>query len=252
MHEAAAKHVLPIWQTARVRAREKPDGSLVTAADLACDEFLSAQLPALLPGSVVVSEEGHPALSPDEERPIWLIDPVDGTLAFAHGSSLFAIMVALCHRGAVLRSWIYRPIGDVMLEFDGVSTTLNGARLTQPAGNAGFIGAHHSHWRIASYPLAPDLPKVTSTIFASTEAFKLALGLSEFWAIDYLTPWDLAPVAGIQRGLGGVALFDDGTEYRPGVTGRVFVCARSHEHFHAIWNRIKPLHEALPLRDGAI
>ena len=57
---------------------------LVTVADVETEEWLTPRLLELLPGSVVVGEEGVAA---DErvldhlegDAPVWVVDPVDGT-----------------------------------------------------------------------------------------------------------------------------------------------------------------------------
>ena len=99
---------------------EKSPGDLVTIADLEAERALNAALGALLPGSIMVGEEAvaeNPglldALNSDEDT-CWIIDPIDGTINYAHGVPLFATMVALVVRGEVVAGWIYDPVHDVM------------------------------------------------------------------------------------------------------------------------------------------
>ncbi|MBV8535357.1 MAG: inositol monophosphatase, partial [Alphaproteobacteria bacterium] len=67
--------------------REKAPGNLVTIADTEAELALTSALMALLPGSLVVGEEAV-ALDPavlDQlagDEPVWIIDPVDGTMNF--------------------------------------------------------------------------------------------------------------------------------------------------------------------------
>jgi fructose-1,6-bisphosphatase/inositol monophosphatase family enzyme len=70
---------------------EKTPGEMVTIADRRAEEFLARELTRIVPGSRVVGEEGVHAdpgvlalLSGPE--PVWIIDPIDGTEAFATGS----------------------------------------------------------------------------------------------------------------------------------------------------------------------
>lgn len=88
----------------------KPDGSLVTDADLQIDAFLKQRLQGAYPDYGWLSEE-----TPDSEARLtcarlWIVDPIDGTTAFANGGNEWCIGVALIENGAPLLSVIYRPV----------------------------------------------------------------------------------------------------------------------------------------------
>ncbi|MGH6959102.1 MAG: inositol monophosphatase family protein, partial [Dongiaceae bacterium] len=95
--------------------REKAPGDLVTVADEAVEARLAPLLTSLVPGSIVVGEEGA-AADPNllsrlfDDRPVWIIDPVDGTSNFAEGHAAFAVMVALVRGRDVLAAWIHDPV----------------------------------------------------------------------------------------------------------------------------------------------
>src|SRR5690242_20626479 len=80
--------------------REKHPGDFVTVADEASEREFTKLLSGLLPGSLVVGEE---AVSKDlsvleklkDDKPVWVIDPIDGTYNFSHGRSKFGILIAL-------------------------------------------------------------------------------------------------------------------------------------------------------------
>lgn len=89
----------------------------VTRADEEAERVLSARLTDLLPGSIAVGEEAvgtDPGLLGrlGEEAPCWLIDPIDGTINFAHGLPVFATMVALIRGGETVAAWIHDPVHD--------------------------------------------------------------------------------------------------------------------------------------------
>lgn len=92
-----------------VVAREKPDGSLVTNGDEAVERELLALLARERPQDAVLSEEsgaiGAPA--PTERR--WILDPIDGTSAFAAGREAWGNHVALEVGGEVVVGVITRP-----------------------------------------------------------------------------------------------------------------------------------------------
>lgn len=88
---------------------------LVTIADTETEDWLTPRLQDLLPGSHVLGEEaksrGHVDLDITQtEEPLWIIDPVDGTRAFANGSENFCSMVGLVRGGQTVAAWIYYPV----------------------------------------------------------------------------------------------------------------------------------------------
>ena len=115
--------------------KEKTPGDLVTVADLETERALNSALSGLLPGSIMVGEEAvaeNPgllhALAGDDA--CWIIDPIDGTINYAHGVPLFATMVALVVGGEVVAGWVYDPVHDVMAMAEkGGGAYLSGQRV---------------------------------------------------------------------------------------------------------------------------
>jgi fructose-1,6-bisphosphatase/inositol monophosphatase family enzyme len=72
----------------------KPDGSFVTDLDRRIEDRLRMRLETRFPGWTFVGEEGAPAAgAPDQPRII--LDPIDGTAAYARGLNFYAISLAL-------------------------------------------------------------------------------------------------------------------------------------------------------------
>lgn len=117
----AAEEILPRYEKLeRHEINEKAAGEIVTAADIASEKRLEAELSALLPGSVVVGEEGHAADASVIEHftrgePVWIVDPLDGTRNFAEGRPIFAVIIALAVAGETKAGWIYDPLADDMI-----------------------------------------------------------------------------------------------------------------------------------------
>src|SRR5271154_887994 len=143
IREVAAAEIMPRFRNlASGDMHEKQPGQLVTITDTEAELRLTPMLRDLLPGSVVVGEEGV-AEDPSRlawvagETPVWLVDPVDGTQNFAEGKAVFATMVALLHQGRAVASWIFDPVtGRMATAEQGAGAYLDGARLqtaTAPA-----------------------------------------------------------------------------------------------------------------------
>ena len=82
----------------RVAAREKDDGTLVTEADHAADDYIAAALTRAFPDHALLSEERNTryvAASPYT----WVIDPLDGTTNFARRMPIFGVSMALLWHG---------------------------------------------------------------------------------------------------------------------------------------------------------
>jgi myo-inositol-1(or 4)-monophosphatase len=66
---------------------------LVTETDLAVERLVRTRLREAFPEHDLVGEEGDDSLRGD--RPIWFVDPIDGTTNFAHGHPQFSISLGL-------------------------------------------------------------------------------------------------------------------------------------------------------------
>nr|BEK63647.1 inositol monophosphatase family protein [Kitasatospora purpeofusca] len=121
VRRAAVAEIMPRFRslTADQVAEKKGPHDLVTVADRGAEAHLTAALTELLPGSVVVGEEAvdaDPGLYAElgGDRPVWIVDPIDGTRTFVRGDEGFCTLVALAHRGELLASWTYSPVRDEM------------------------------------------------------------------------------------------------------------------------------------------
>ncbi len=100
---------------------------LVTDADGASEAAILDVLRARRPHDAVVAEEG----SPGAARPAryWCVDPLDGTLNFAHGIPVFCVSVALVVDGVARVGVLDAPLLGELHETDGAEARLNGERV---------------------------------------------------------------------------------------------------------------------------
>jgi len=248
VREVAQAEVLPRFQALRAGdVREKAPGDLVTAADLACEAVLSRRLLALAPGSVVLGEEAasqDPALFGQlgGGAPVWVIDPVDGTINFANGRPGFAVIVAWVCAGQVLAGWIHDPLGDTTVVAErGAGAWSGGRRLAVAAGLplGTMVGA--AYGRIGSPVRAADLLTASGRIGAvvngmssGSDYLSLALGRSQFQLASRSLPWDHAAGVLIAEEAGAAVGFIDGTPYRPRVLDGALLTAVDRAAWEAI------------------
>ncbi|MCX7899007.1 MAG: 3'(2'),5'-bisphosphate nucleotidase CysQ [Methylocystis sp.] len=111
----------------------KGGGSPVTEADLAVDRFLFEETRKLAPQAAWLSEETRddPArLSCDS---LVVVDPIDGTTAFARGDKRWAISIALIEKGRPVAGVVHAPAKEeTFVAARGFGAALNGVRLDSP------------------------------------------------------------------------------------------------------------------------
>jgi fructose-1,6-bisphosphatase/inositol monophosphatase family enzyme len=135
IRDVAASEITPRFRAlAAHEVREKKPGDFVTIADESAERALIPGLEALLPGSIAIGEEAIAADSnllshlEHAERPVWVIDPVDGTVNFAHGRPLFAVMVALVVNGRPVGGWVHDPLDGTMAVAEKGAGAWNGSQ----------------------------------------------------------------------------------------------------------------------------
>lgn len=108
----------------------KGHSSPVTEADIALDTFLKDHLSRLLPEAGWLSEETADNPARLDRNSIWIVDPIDGTRAFASGHPDWSISIALVTGGRPVLGVVHAPIHDRLYEARlGEGAWCNGQRL---------------------------------------------------------------------------------------------------------------------------
>lgn len=107
------------------KASLKRDRTVVTAADLAADRLISQSIRERYPEDEQLSEELQPEYKGDEgdsnvkkhrafrrERPVWIIDPLDGTTNFSLGLHYWGVSIARLEDGLPKVAALYFPLLD--------------------------------------------------------------------------------------------------------------------------------------------
>lgn len=90
----------------------KSDGSLVTHVDEAIEQRLVAYLQATYPDHAIIGEEGTAHNLSNGSPYTWVIDPIDGTSAFAGQLPGWCIGIGLLKDGQPLAGVAYSPMND--------------------------------------------------------------------------------------------------------------------------------------------
>jgi myo-inositol-1(or 4)-monophosphatase len=92
----------------------KEGGSPVTEADLAVNAFLRDRLTAARPDYGWLSEESTDDPARLTKQDVFVIDPIDGTIAFLKNRPHFTICAAVVADGRPVCGVVYNPISDEM------------------------------------------------------------------------------------------------------------------------------------------
>lgn len=107
----------------------KNNVELVTSADNAADSLICGQIRSKFPDHAVISEESSPHASSilTGSSPFWIIDPIDGTVNFAHGLSQSAVSIAFVENGIIEVGVVFNPFtNELFAARRGQGATLNG------------------------------------------------------------------------------------------------------------------------------
>ena len=126
----AGKIIMDAYRTDfRVDFKQGAPMNLVTEIDRRSEHAIVEVLGAAFPDHRILAEEGGE--SPRRDSPFrWLVDPLDGTVNFAHGFPAFCVSIGLEVEGRIVLGVVYDPLHRELFEAEvGKGAFLNGERL---------------------------------------------------------------------------------------------------------------------------
>jgi myo-inositol-1(or 4)-monophosphatase len=220
MIELAAKSgdvIRPFFGKPGLEVELKADRTPVTVADRAAEELLRRMIGKRFPGHGIVGEE-FGSKNADAEF-TWVLDPIDGTKAFAAACPLFGTLIALQRRGRPVLGVIHQPVLRQLVLGDGVTTVLN----PDKAGKGGRIvrvrpcGRIEEATLLTSDPFNPAKYRNGAAFDALARRAKLArtwgdcygyllvaTGWADVMCDPIVNPWDIQALVPIIQGAGGV------------------------------------------------
>jgi len=176
---------------------------IATDADAAAERAALGVIRAECPEGLIMSEESHSDWVEDPNRPVWYVDPLDGTTNFARGLPMFSVSVGVAQGGRVTCGAVYDPLLDHLFCVEhGKGAFLNGQRLeVSDVGDLmGCIVTLDWPRRQPERQMSADfLARLASRVDAVRSRGSAALGLcyvAAGWADVYfqytLSAWDVA------------------------------------------------------------
>ncbi len=175
---------------------------LVTEVDRQSEDYLLAEIQRDFPGHRIVSEEAGVIHGQAGDQ--WLVDPLDGTVNYAHGVPFFSVSLAYLHDGIVSLGAVYDPLRDELFSAE----RHRGAHLNgRPVRVSSAVDLDHS-LLVTGFPY--DIRTTTNDNLENYARFsKLSQGvrrlgsaaldlcyiasgrLDGYWELS-LKPWDVA------------------------------------------------------------
>lgn len=183
--------------------RYKQGHELVTDVDVAVDTHITARLEANFPEEARLSEE----LAPErdmlcDDAPLWVVDPVDGTVNFAHGLRHVAVSIAWAVAGHVRIGVVHAPfLGETFTAMTGLGAHCNGQPIrASRTGNLErcLVGTGFPYRRDSRPPLMRRLTAVLQRCqdvrrngSAALDLCDVACGRLDAY-YESVSPWDFA------------------------------------------------------------
>jgi len=214
---------------------------LVTEMDRRSEELIIGRLRAAFPGDGFLAEERGGDSSTSDR--VWIIDPLDGTVNYAHEYPVFSVSIALQAAGELMVGVVYNPLlDDLYAARRGGGATLNGRqrRVTEVDSLERALIATGFGYDVAteSDPVKNNLGPFSRFIRAAQavrRAGSAALAIAKvgvgrtdgFWERG-LNPWDMAAaMVVVVEGGGRISNLTGGP---PDLRGRQLVATNGRIH----------------------
>ena len=202
----AGRLTLDWYQSRGLSVTAKRDGSPVTEADYAAERFLRSEISATYPDDTIQGEEEGEVAGRTGRT--WVIDPIDGTKAFAQGVPLFATLLALVdERGPAVGVICLPALDECVWAGRGRGTSWDGV----PCHVSSHTGLDESYVCTSGLSYWPDraLERVRAAgarVRTWGDAYGYALvatGRAEAMVDPECFDWDVAPMSVIIAEAGG-------------------------------------------------
>ena len=216
--------------------------NLVTEFDNASEELIVQQIQKQYPDHSFLCEER--GWQGDQTEHLWIIDPLDGTVNFAHNIPVYCVSIAYARKGEIVSAAIYHPsVKELFVAEKGKGATLNGKAIcvtsTTTIGDAIFgtgfpYNVHQNPLHCIeqfAHIIRKGIPVRRMGAAAIDLCYVAAGRYDAFWEVS-LQPWDYAGGKLLVEEAGGTFTTLDGEKYGPTdnyVAGSV-VASNCHIH----------------------
>jgi myo-inositol-1(or 4)-monophosphatase len=121
---AGAAEILRFFNNDFKVSNKEGINNLVTEADHASEKAIISVIKSAFPDHYILSEEAGELIQDSNYK--WIIDPIDGTINFAHGIPLNCVSIGVEHNGEIVMAAVYNPhLHELFFAEKGKGATLN-------------------------------------------------------------------------------------------------------------------------------
>lgn len=195
----------------------------VTDVDLRCERLITSAITKKYSSHAVLGEEGSDSRGASEF--VWIIDPLDGTVNYAHGFPVYCVSIGLEYQKKIIAGVVYDPERDELFwSGAGMPAYLNKKRISVTretrldrsllaTGFAYDIGTSRKNNLGYFARMAKRAQGIRRPGSAAIDLCWLAAGrIDGFWELK-LHPWDTAAASLIVLQAGGMTTRVDGSAY---------------------------------------
>lgn len=187
-----------------LRTDYKQQTELVTHADVMADEMITAAIRERFPDHRILSEETMPDLSQAEDldTPLWIIDPIDGTVNYAYGHPQVAVSIAYAEKGQVQAGIVHAPFSrETFRAVRGDGATLNGKTIHHSGATVPRDSLFATGFPYTKDDLAPLINRLNAMIHQCRDLRRIgSAALDICWVAcgrldayyESVSPWDFA------------------------------------------------------------
>jgi len=245
--QEAGAIALSYYQT-KLKTWMKDGDSIVTEADIAVNEHLHKALAQARPDYGWLSEETEDDAKRLLKRSVWVVDPIDGTRAFAKGKPHFTISVALVEDGRPVLAALFNPATDEFFEAEiGQGALLSGQPI-ETGHRREIEGARMAAFApLFKHPAWTNPWPEMEIIDRNSVAYRIALVAGNFadaaLALNTKNDWDLAAADLILCEAGGRFTSHDGKIpiYNREIPRHRSLLAAGPELYEALFARVRAI-----------
>lgn len=225
------------------QVEQKANNTPVTLADKKAEEVMRKHIEQHFPDHGILGEE-YGATNPNAEY-VWVLDPIDGTIAFIHGVPLFVTLIALLKNGQPILGAINQPIAQLKCEGDNQHAWLNDepVSMRKPGSldectllSTDIVKLGRLHNKQGFEDLLSKV-KLFRTWGDGFGYLLLASGRADIMVDAQMAPWDILPVIPVVRGAGAIITTFKGDD---AISGTSALCAHPsiYKEVHKIVNQL--------------
>lgn len=217
---SAMDTVRPRVERNQMEVELKADRTPVTAVDRQVEALLIERIQARYPEHLILSEESglHPALKNSTTKAgfAWVLDPIDGTRAFASGLPVWGVSAGVLRGGQPYAGGFYLPMTGELYSGTTQSAWYNQRPMRHlevfdPDSPLTFLGVpseFHLHFKISA-------PRIRSMGSTAAHLAYVATGAAAGMLTRTTSLWDIAGVLPLAQAAGVELAYLSGRKFDP-------------------------------------